>query len=81
LPSSSKPDLISRFKLNDRLTEELPSVPSTPSNDKGKGKASSNWNQSQPEREAAFKKRRDEMILRARKQMQDQLKNEIPSQP
>jgi len=75
VPSSSKPDLISRYKLEPRLSEDIPVEP-TPINDKGKGKAPSQWSQSQMEREDNFKKRRDDMILRARKQMQDQAKSE-----
>jgi hypothetical protein len=44
--------------------------------DKGKGKATSQWSHSQSERENNFKKRRDDMILQARRQMQDKGKEQ-----
>ena len=52
-----------------RLKEEIPPEPTIPANDKGKGKAPSMWSQSASEREKNFKKRRDDMILRARHKM------------
>lgn len=73
---ASKPDLISRYNLEPRLSDELPQEPILPSNDKGKGKAPSQWSQSQSERESNFKKRRDDMILRARRQLQEQVQSE-----
>ena len=65
----SKPDLITRYNLEVRLEEEIPPEPKLPTNDKGKGKEPSLWSQSASERENNFKKRRDEMILRARRKM------------
>lgn len=75
-PSASKPDLISRYNLEPRLSEDLPQEPVLQPNDKGKGKASSLWGQSPSDREDNFKKRRDDMILRARRQMQEQGKEQ-----
>ncbi|KAK5070036.1 hypothetical protein LTR64_001870 [Lithohypha guttulata] len=59
------PDLITRYKLQDRIN----------SSDKGKGvdtsgSASSNsWGATKDERQSALKRRRDEMILEARRKM------------
>jgi coupling of ubiquitin conjugation to ER degradation protein 1 len=80
VPTSSKPDLITRYKLDSRLSEEIPPEPALPPTDKGKGKAPLNWSQSKEEREQNFKKRRDDMILRARKQMEQQAAAK-PNQP
>jgi len=72
VPTTSKPDLITRYQLDARLSEEIPAEPELPPSDKGKGKASTSWSQSQAEREKNFKNKRDDMILRARRQMQAQ---------
>lgn len=58
------------------MSEDIPPEPTLLANDKGKGKEPSNWSQSQSERESNFKKRRDDMILRARHQMLERGKSE-----
>jgi hypothetical protein len=71
--------LITRYNLQNRLEDEVSEEPAPPSNGKGKGKVPSQWSQSQSEREETFKKRRDDMILRARQQMQQQVNKEVGS--
>ncbi|KAJ3497566.1 hypothetical protein NLG97_g1806 [Lecanicillium saksenae] len=57
----SQPDLITRYNLKDKIDAE-----SQPKDD-GKGKA---WSSNREERQASLQRRRDEMILAARKKMQ-----------
>lgn len=60
---SAQPDLITRYNLKDKLNGEA-------ENDTGKGKG---WSSNRDERQASLQKRRDEMILAARKKMEAKL--------
>ncbi|KAJ4164537.1 hypothetical protein LMH87_006208 [Akanthomyces muscarius] len=63
----SQPDLITRYNLKDKLDAETQK-----SNDaKGKG-----WSSNREERQASLQRRRDEMILAARKKMQAKMATE-----
>ncbi|OAQ97959.1 hypothetical protein LLEC1_00521 [Akanthomyces lecanii] len=63
----SQPDLITRYNLKDKLDTETQK-----SNDaKGKG-----WSSNREERQASLQRRRDEMILAARKKMQAKMATE-----
>lgn len=68
-------DLITRYNLSNKLAESAMSNDSdsgsaSPSGS-GKGKASA-WSQNKAERQALLQKRRDEMILKARRRMEEQ---------
>ncbi|BCR88062.1 CUE domain-containing protein [Aspergillus chevalieri] len=60
-PKSDRQDLISRYNLNSRATNESSSEAPEPS--------SRGWSQSKEERQRMLQKRRDDMILAARKKM------------
>ncbi|TQV98727.1 hypothetical protein V2A60_007567 [Cordyceps javanica] len=57
----TQPDLITRYNLKDKIDME------TKSGDEGKGKG---WSSNREERQASLQRRRDEMILAARRKMQ-----------
>ncbi|CEJ84660.1 hypothetical protein VHEMI03542 [[Torrubiella] hemipterigena] len=59
----SQPDLITRYNLKDKLESETDAAAP-------KGKA---WSSSREEREASLQRRRDEMVLAARKKMEAKL--------
>jgi len=69
-PIVSTPNLIAKYQLSGRLAEEVPLEAVPPQDTKGKGKAPSQWSQSQSEREATFRRRRDDMILKARRKLE-----------
>lgn len=63
----SQPDLITRYNLKDKLD-----IDAQKSNEaKGKG-----WSSNREERQASLQRRRDEMILAARKKMQAKIATE-----
>ena len=57
----AEPDLITRYKLQDRITTECAQQAEA----KAKG-----WSSNRDERQAALQRRRDEMILAARRKME-----------
>jgi coupling of ubiquitin conjugation to ER degradation protein 1 len=66
----AQPDLITRYKLQDRLADdgsETESRGSSPGAAAGKTKA---WSSNREERQSLLQKRRDEMILEARRKME-----------
>lgn len=56
-----QPDLITRYNLKDKITVE------SQANEDAKGKG---WSSNRDERQASLQRRRDDMILAARKKMQ-----------
>ncbi|RPA87763.1 hypothetical protein BJ508DRAFT_410470 [Ascobolus immersus RN42] len=62
-------DLITRYNLKDRLTESGEAKEEDSSDKKGKQPA---WSQNKAERAALLQKRRDEMILQARRKLEEQ---------
>ncbi|KAI0840910.1 hypothetical protein F5Y06DRAFT_232979 [Hypoxylon sp. FL0890] len=60
-PKPAEPDLITRYKLQDKINAETETERAT------KAKA---WSSNRDERQAALQRRRDEMILAARKKME-----------
>ncbi|KAK0627211.1 hypothetical protein B0T14DRAFT_399622, partial [Immersiella caudata] len=72
----AQPDLITRYKLQDRLTDsgsETESRGSSPGAAGGKTKA---WSSNRDERQSLLQKRRDEMILEARRKMEAKMRQE-----
>ncbi|KAF8457792.1 hypothetical protein BGX38DRAFT_1157446 [Terfezia claveryi] len=76
-PSSPKPytDLITRYNLADKLAA-LSSADEVTT--QGGGRASA-WSQDKQERQALLKKRREEMILKARRKLEGQVEKEKAS--
>jgi coupling of ubiquitin conjugation to ER degradation protein 1 len=66
---SSQPDLITRYNLQDKLSASNDDAEGSSSGADagGKGKA---WSQSRDERQSLLQKRRDQMILEARRKME-----------
>ncbi|KAL2754290.1 hypothetical protein ACRALDRAFT_1081388 [Sodiomyces alcalophilus JCM 7366] len=62
----SQPDLITRYKLHDKLK----GADSSEGDEDRKGKG---WSADRDERQASLRRRRDEMILQARKRMEDKI--------
>ncbi|CAJ2513611.1 Uu.00g017300.m01.CDS01 [Anthostomella pinea] len=60
----AEPDLITRYKLQDKITPKQSEAETT------KGKA---WSSNRDERQAALQRRRDDMILAARRRMEAKL--------
>lgn len=75
---TSQPDLITRYNLQSRLSSEtpikddLPSASITTSSSTSKSKSKS-WSTNKSERQALLEKRRNEMILSARRKMEEKI--------
>ena len=69
----SQPDLITRYNLKDKLDSTSPST-AEGSSDKQKG-----WSTNKEERQSLLQRRRDEMILAARRKMEARLSEEKAS--
>ncbi|KAI1142295.1 hypothetical protein F5Y05DRAFT_370418 [Hypoxylon sp. FL0543] len=67
-PKPAEPDLITRYKLQDKLNAESETERAA------KAKA---WSSNRDERQAALQRRRDEMILAARKKMEAKIAAEM----
>jgi hypothetical protein len=63
------PDLITRYNLSSRLEETLAEEEVTGKGAKMKNVDKQTWTKSQQERQKTFAQRRDEAILRARKNL------------
>lgn len=61
----AQPDLITRYRLQDRLEETNPVEATEGGKAAGKG-----WSSNRDERQALLQRRRDEMILAARRKME-----------
>ncbi|EMR66857.1 putative cue domain-containing protein [Eutypa lata UCREL1] len=79
-PSSSKtpskpaePDLITRYKLQDRISAECAQQ------SEAKAKGAKGWSSNRDERQATLQRRRDEMILAARRRMEAKIAEEKTS--
>ncbi|KAK8090771.1 hypothetical protein PG994_000276 [Apiospora phragmitis] len=66
VPKSTEPDLITRYNLQSRISESSGGAENGDSVD-GKGKA---WSSNRDERQSALQRRRDEMIIAARRKME-----------
>ncbi|KAK8060278.1 hypothetical protein PG996_010208 [Apiospora saccharicola] len=66
VPKSTEPDLITRYNLQSRVSESSGGAEGGDSVD-GKGKA---WSSNRDERQSALQRRRDEMIIAARRKME-----------
>jgi coupling of ubiquitin conjugation to ER degradation protein 1 len=65
----AQPDLITRYNLSSKLSaEEAAATGGTAEDKKGKG-----WSTNRDERQASLQRRRDEMILAARRKMEAKL--------
>ncbi|KAK7956238.1 coupling of ubiquitin conjugation to ER degradation 1 [Apiospora aurea] len=66
IPKSTEPDLITRYNLQSRINDSPASAENGGSVD-AKGKA---WSSNRDERQSALQRRRDEMIIAARRKME-----------
>lgn len=66
----AQPDLITRYNLHDKITDEAKQQDQ-------KGKA---WSSDRDERQAALQRRRDDMILQARRKMEERIAAEKAAQ-
>ncbi|KAL9598062.1 MAG: hypothetical protein Q9219_004756 [cf. Caloplaca sp. 3 TL-2023] len=66
-PKSTHPDLITRYRLESRISQ---SDNRSESEEKEKAKAPT-WGQTRAERQALLQKRKDEMVLAARRRMEE----------
>ena len=72
-PKQDHIDLITRYNLASKIS----SPPSTPSGSEGAGKGSSQesvWSNNKNERQALFQRRREEMVLNARRKLEEKEK-------
>lgn len=65
----SQPDLITRYNLQKKLAEGPASDAESSSTESGKGKTKA-WSTNRDERQSLLQKRRDQMILEARRKME-----------
>ncbi|KAL0944372.1 amfr protein [Colletotrichum truncatum] len=63
----SQPDLITRYKLQDKIAKQQAAAAAAEAE---KEKSSKGWSSNRDERQALLQKRRDEMILAARRKME-----------
>lgn len=61
----AQPDLITRYNLHDKLATEEEKAEAKRQDQKGKA-----WSSDRDERQASLQRRRDEMILQARRRME-----------
>ncbi|KAF2704332.1 hypothetical protein K504DRAFT_538300 [Pleomassaria siparia CBS 279.74] len=71
----SQPDLITRYNLSSKLTAN---AESTTTEEQPKQKA---WSQDRTERQANFQRRREEMILAARRKLEEKEKAKVSGAP
>lgn len=64
-PKPAAPDLITRYHLQDKLASL-----STETQETESGKAAKGWSSSKEERQSLLQRRRDQMILEARRKME-----------
>jgi len=68
------PDLITRYNLKSKIAEDAAAEEERVEEVKKKGQA---WSQNKAERQALLQRRREEMILKARRQMESRVAKEI----
>ncbi|KAL8735148.1 MAG: hypothetical protein Q9166_001024 [cf. Caloplaca sp. 2 TL-2023] len=68
-PKSSHPDLITRYNLASRIAATSQSEDPTPEDESPKPQPT--WSQSKAERQALLQKRREDMVLAARRKMEE----------
>ena len=67
VPKSTEPDLITRYNLQNRVSDLSGGAAEGGNSVDGKGKA---WSSNRDERQSALQRRRDEMIIAARRKME-----------
>lgn len=70
----SQPDLITRYNLKDKVTD------SAATEEEGAQKDGKAWSSNREERQSALQRRRDEMILAARRKMEAKIAAEKATQ-
>ncbi|KAH0420068.1 cue domain containing protein [Colletotrichum camelliae] len=73
----SQPDLITRYKLQDKIAQQQAAAAAAAEAEKERG--SKGWSSNRDERQALLQKRRDEMILAARRKMEAKIAAEKTS--
>ncbi|KAL8641040.1 MAG: hypothetical protein Q9226_008680 [Calogaya cf. arnoldii] len=68
-PKSSHPDLITRYNLTSRIVASLQPQGSAPEEEVAKPQVA--WSQNKAERQALLQKRREDMVLTARRKMEE----------
>ncbi|KAK1699891.1 hypothetical protein BDP55DRAFT_521114, partial [Colletotrichum godetiae] len=66
----TQPDLITRYKLQDKISAQQRQAEADAAAEKEKEKAAKGWSSNRDERQSLLQKRRDEMILAARRKME-----------
>ena len=74
-PTPQQPDLITRYNLASKVSSREASNGSSPA-DEGAPASASSWSDNKGERQELLKKRREEMILRARRKMEEKERQE-----
>jgi coupling of ubiquitin conjugation to ER degradation protein 1 len=70
-PKSTHPDLITRYNLSSKLTQSPETPPDSDSAPESGKKPKQAWSNNKNERQALLQKRREDMILAARRKMEE----------
>ncbi|UNI21709.1 hypothetical protein JDV02_007676 [Purpureocillium takamizusanense] len=76
----AQPDLISRYNLEGKIKAGSPAAAFSADAEADKAKKSKGWSSNRDERQAALQRRRDEMILAARRKMEAKMAAEKVTQ-